>query len=699
MNKSENKKQILDAAETADAAVTAALVLCLLAVGRLLGMGSLLQMVASCVVAVLAARRRSRVVKISTIATACVAIILGGFGPVSYALLAGVFGWVAGQGLKRSWGPWRTILASIAIGWPTMTASLMLFYPAVALNVRLRELVLDNIEDQAIGYQKLSAKLGSLVTGLGLESFGDFFIWWGRQLENMSEYATNYWYVIIPISEFVWATGYSVAIYFISRAVLGRVESSLVQVRNLELMTDPEPVPVPLYVADEPLKRDGVVVANGIELVVSAGEHLVIQGPNGAGKSTLLDTIAGIENDSVVKRSGPIGLGSKGGTARVGQRPEAQVVGANIYEDLSWGVDDPLDLEATKTAFGLSHIEASRPTSDMSGGELQRLALAAAMRREPKLLLADEVTSMLDPSEQARVIANLDALEGTAIVRTSHRDDASSSDRRVKMLPLKKTAPVGEIERSELRQTAKKLSVLRTEAPVPGENLLELHDCSFSHSAGQPWEKQVLFDANLEVKARQLITIEGRNGSGKTTLARILAGLSKPTSGSVLLAKGTQRALARQHVRLQLLRPTVATEVASLAGVKSDGSDIYHELPQRRVRSENMATALELFGLEHMLERRIDSLSGGEQRRVLLAGLVSRGVNLLVLDEPLAGLDADNRSELALTLEKIRIAGTSIVLITHDVDWKPLSCDARYRIDAGRLEKLGDGQPCSGSEL
>ena len=103
---------------------------------------------------------------------------------------------------------------------------------------------------------------------------------------------------------------------------------------------------------------------------------------------------------------------------------------------------------------------------------------------------------------------------------------------------------------------------------------------------------------------------------------------------------------------------------------------------------ENLDTSIDLFELDHLMDRRIDELSGGEQRRVLLAGLVSRGVSLLVLDEPLAGLDSAGRQDLAVTLDRVRLAGTSIVVVSHDIEWAPPHVDQRLRLDGGRLHTV-----------
>ena len=206
---------------------------------------------------------------------------------------------------------------------------------------------------------------------------------------------------------------------------------------------------MPVRLNGTALKRNGVTVTTPIDLQIEPGEHVVIEGPNGAGKSTVLDALAGMDNHDAVLRAGSAGLGSPGGTARVGQRPEAQVVGTTVDEDLRWGLDTPLDVTKTLADVGLA-LPHDRPTSELSGGELQRLALASALRREPRLLLADEVTSMLDPEEQTRITNRLSQLTGTAIVRTTHRNDAALSDRRVQITSNNPELPISSTSSQDL---------------------------------------------------------------------------------------------------------------------------------------------------------------------------------------------------------------------------------------------------------
>jgi energy-coupling factor transport system ATP-binding protein len=157
------------------------------------------------------------------------------------------------------------------------------------------------------------------------------------------------------------------------------------------------------------------------------------------------------------------------------------------------------------------------------------------------------------------------------------------------------------------------------------------------------------------------VLIHGLNGSGKSTLAWIMAGLAVPTSGSCLLDGAPVSdqvgavAISFQAARLQLLRSRVDVEVASAAGFS----------PHDRAR---VIEALATVGLDAALaDRRIDQLSGGQMRRVVLAGLLARSPRALILDEPLAGLDAASARGLLRLLEELRRnAGLTVIVISHD---------------------------------
>jgi energy-coupling factor transport system ATP-binding protein len=176
------------------------------------------------------------------------------------------------------------------------------------------------------------------------------------------------------------------------------------------------------------------------------------------------------------------------------------------------------------------------------------------------------------------------------------------------------------------------------------------------------------------------VLIHGLNGSGKSTLAWIMAGLTVPTAGSCLLdGKPVSDqvgavAISFQASRLQLMRSRVDLEIASTAAFSARDHD-------------RVAKALATVGLDAALaKRRIDQLSGGQMRRVVLAGLLARSPRALILDEPLAGLDAASQRGLLRLLEDLRRrAGLTVVVISHDFSGLEDLCPRTLHLDNGVL--------------
>jgi energy-coupling factor transport system ATP-binding protein len=189
-----------------------------------------------------------------------------------------------------------------------------------------------------------------------------------------------------------------------------------------------------------------------------------------------------------------------------------------------------------------------------------------------------------------------------------------------------------------------------------------------------------LHDINFVVNEGDGVLIHGLNGSGKSTLAWIMAGLAVPTSGSCLLDglpvsdQVGAVAISFQAARLQLMRSRVDLEVASAAGFSA--------------RDRNrVVKALGTVGLDAALAtRRIDQLSGGQMRRVALAGLLARSPRALILDEPLAGLDAASGRGLLKLLEDLRRnAGLTVVVISHDFSGLEDLCPRILHLEDGLL--------------
>lgn len=258
------------------------------------------------------------------------------------------------------------------------------------------------------------------------------------------------------------------------------------------------PVPVRLDKVRFRYPRAGQDALREVSLDVRAGEHLAIIGANGSGKTTLMLILAGrAPTSGTVDRPGTVGLGKLGGTAVVLQHPESQVLGTRVADDVVWGL--PLgttaDVGRLLSEVGLEAL-AERDTGSLSGGELQRLALAAALAREPAMLIADEVTTMVDQQGRDALLAVLSGLtqrHRTALVHITHYDnEADSADRTLSL--------------SDSPDNTDMVHTAAMPAPVIGVDqpqhapALELVGVGHEYASGTPWAKTALRDINFVVE-------------------------------------------------------------------------------------------------------------------------------------------------------------------------------------------------------
>jgi energy-coupling factor transport system ATP-binding protein len=473
-------------------------------------------------------------------------------------------------------------------------------------------------------------------------------------------------------------------------AILERL-SSVQVVDRLEHPPDPSPVdPLPAVLSGVSYRYPGADedALSGLSLSVGAGEFVAVVGPNGSGKSTLARLLAGSEpTTGSVTRPGSPGLGRTGGTAIVLQRPESQILGVRVADDVVWGLSpdgDPVDVAALLETVGLSGME-ERDTSTLSGGELQRLALAAALARRPRLLLSDESTAMVDAEGRRALVALLGELPRSrpmTVVHVTHREEEAAVADRVIHLRAGRVStepgingavgPSSRVPQRVLRQTG---------SGIHGGVLLQAESVSHTYAAGTPWAQPALDGVDLSVEEGEGLLVVGGNGSGKSTLAWVLAGILRPNHGVCLLegkpvdTRAGGVGLAFQHARLQLQRPTVGADVRSAGAVDAEAADL----------------ALQAVGLEpeRFRDRFVDRLSGGEMRRIALAGLLARRPRVLVLDEPFAGLDESSRAGLLELLSRLRSEiGLTLLVISHDMEGMDQICGRTVLLERGRL--VGD---------
>ncbi len=378
----------LSPAELAEAAVLADLAVVAVLLARLSPFAGFTTVIGAIPFAVLGLRRGTRTVVVSFFVAVILVFLLAGFSASTQVIVMAVLGGLVGRGIASGWSRTRMVLTAVGIGW-TIVASLTVVF--LWMFAGLREL---NLEAARVQWTGISRGLNAI----GLDAFVDV-------VDPRIDWIIQHWYISIPAFQLVisfFVTGFIVRV---GRPVVGRVQRAF---------------------GDRP--PPSAALTELAQQLASTPGLTVVTGPNGVGKSTLLRAMAGNAG----------GLGQSGGTAVIGQRPESQVIGVRVDDDLAWGMTQrPLLAErsAALELVGLTGFE-ERETGSLSGGELQRLALASAVLRTPRLLLSDESTAMIDPAGRTIVLDVLRRLAdgGVTVVHASHLDaDAAIADRVVEL--------------------------------------------------------------------------------------------------------------------------------------------------------------------------------------------------------------------------------------------------------------------------
>ncbi|BBX15894.1 cobalt ABC transporter ATP-binding protein [Mycolicibacterium duvalii] len=617
--------------------------------------------------ALLAYRYRLRVLFTATVAGGLIAFLIAGMGGFMTVVNCAYIGGLTGTVKRRGRGT-PTVIAAALVAGAIFGAVIVV---ALTILSRLRMLIFDTVTANVDGVAAVLSRIP------GMEGAAD-------RLTRDFATVLDYW----PLLFFAAGIFSITSVSLVGWWALSRVMSRLLGVPDVHKLETPDDSseigPVPLTLHDVRFRYPSATddALGPVSLSVQPGEHVAVTGANGSGKTTLMLLLAGREPTSgTVERPGAVGLGKQGGTAVVMQHPESQVLGTRVADDVVWGLPPgaAIDVEALLAEVGLDGL-AERDTGGLSGGELQRLSVAAALARDPALLIADEVTSMVDQDGRdalMSVLSGLTTRHRTALVHITHyNDEADAADRTVHLSGSgTATAKAG----PDLVETAE-VPVPADAAPPRGAPVLELVGVGHEYGSGTPWAKTALSGIDFAVHEGDGVLIHGLNGSGKSTLAWIMAGLTVPTVGRCLLDGAPVSdqvgavAISFQAARLQLMRSRVDHEIASTAGFSR----------HNRARIEE---ALGTVGLDPALAtRRIDQLSGGQMRRVVLAGLLARSPRALILDEPLAGLDAESQEGLVGLLEDLRRRKRlTVVVISHDFGGLENLCPRTLHMADGML--------------
>lgn len=481
---------------------------------------------------------------------------------------------------------------------------------------------------------------------------------------------------------------------------------------------------VPVRLAHVTLRYGDSVALDDMTLEVCRGERVCVLGANGSGKSTLASVICGLlapdEGDvelagHAVCTGGVPDLAAYRDARRqlglVFQNPDDQIVTSVVADDVAFGPENlgvPRAQISVRVARELRRVAmekyAHADPSRLSGGQRQRVCIAGALAMEPAVLVLDEPSSLLDVRGRAaimRVMGRLAAAGATLVHVTHFMDEALAADRVVVMqhghvalegtpdeVFAAKNAQVIEALGLEMPFEARLAVALRQAgaaggaiaapgapsdekpaacAPAAEPLAILARDLGFSYGP----DAQALDGVSLKVPARATTAIVGQTGSGKSTLLRLLCGLEAADAGSLTVCginaatKRGRRQVRRavgyvmQHPERQLFAQTVADDVAF--GPRNQGLSAAEV--ERRV-----AHALDLVGLADRRDASPFELSGGQQRLAAIAGVLAMEPELLVLDEPTAGLDPRGRARLRALMADLAAHGVTLLQVTHSME-------------------------------
>jgi len=426
------------------------------------------------------------------------------------------------------------------------------------------------------------------------------------------------------------------------------------------------------------------------------------------------------------------------------QNPDNQLISTTVEREIAFGLENlavPYEEMKQKVKKALEEFDLIGyrlyPPHKLSGGEKQRVALASVLAMEPDYLILDEPTSLLDSKGKREFLGLIGKLpqKGKAVIHITQFPEESILARRLLVMcggkivmdgyPFDILRRVEELEKMGLdvpfdykmahllskkklseesgtfsiKQIAEEIArrvsnpKIKEGRKAGTENIIKVENLSFSFPQSTSDHRKALDDVNLEINSGDLVGLIGPTGSGKSTLVQHLNGLLRPSQGKVFyrnqdinsknvdLRKIRQKVgLAFQFPELQIFEERVFDDIAF--GPKNLGLD--KDEIEKRVRDSMESLGLDFEGFAF---RSPFSLSGGEQRKVALAGILALNPEVLILDEPTVGLDPQSTRNLKSIIKSINHRGMTIILVSHNLDLIAQIATKVVLLNEGRLIK------------
>lgn len=497
---------------------------------------------------------------------------------------------------------------------------------------------------------------------------------------------------------------------------------------------------------------DGNVIATeeilkGVDLTIKKGEFIALLGRNGSGKTTFSKQLNAILRpsegtvtvDEMGTRDAEKLYDIRQHVGMVFQNPDNQMVAANVEEEVAFGPEN-LGMESdtivarVKQALEQVRMWKRRKTAPnhLSGGQKQRIAIAGILAMHPDYIVLDEPTAMLDPKGRKEVMEALQRLnqeqEMTVILITHDMEEAALASRvilladgqvrfdgtpekffgaDVLLAEMGMEAPLSYRVQQAMGSAANlqsgagekrdKCKIDALDIFEKDKDLLSLQHVSYIYSPGTAYEKVALDDVSLSLGKGEIVGLAGHTGSGKSTMIQLLNGLLKPTGGTVTFegkdihAKGYSGNYLRSRVGMvfqypehQMICDTVWEDVAFGPGKQG----LTEEACNARVEE-----ALRFVDLpEKYYQASPLQLSGGQKRRVAIAGVLAMHPEYIILDEPAAGLDAEGKREIFDRIRRMsREQGIGVLLVSHSMEDLAEYADRIIVLDDGK--KILDDRP------